>query len=75
MQWVLKSESDTDRVYVQIDRHGAETGQFRYELDGQEPIHVTQAPAPVVKHKRSVPAWAPALLFVAVVEGTRLVFG
>lgn len=36
MSWVLKSESDTDKVFAEVDKNGDETGSYRYEFPNQE---------------------------------------
>jgi hypothetical protein len=73
-EWIVKSESDTDRVWVEVDDKGRETGEIRYEFataDGSLTVVPERA-------KRTAPLWSIALgaaIGTAAIEIARRVVG
>lgn len=54
--WVVKSESNVDRVWVEVDSNGNETGEWRYEsltADTPEVVGVDKLGRPVIKVNRA----------------------
>jgi hypothetical protein len=75
MFWIVKSESDIEKVWAEVGRTAKETGKYRYEFkDGRDPLEVAQKPGEA-KRKRHMPSWLPAVAIVVVAEAARLIFG
>jgi len=50
-EWKIKSQSDTDRVYCEVDKDGVETGVYKYEFVTDPP----GTPREVQAFKRVLP--------------------
>jgi hypothetical protein len=51
MPWAIKSRSDTDQVWCEIDKDGVETGVYKYEFVTDPP----GTPKQVQVFKRTLP--------------------
>lgn len=58
MDWILKSESDLDRVYVEVDDEGNETGECLYAwADGRVQEVGPEGVRPVVDIPAQITTW------------------